>query len=130
MKQKEVKRLSRRELVDIIYQLKKNEQAMQEEVDALKQQLEDKRLRIAEAGTIANAAVDIAQVFAAAQNAADLYLREIEAMKQDAQRQCEQLLEDARMQAAQMLAPSAAEAPAPPAVLRPAKKSKSKRRRK
>ena len=130
MKQKEVKRLSRRELVDIIYQLKKNEQAMQEEVDALKQQLEDKRLRIAEAGTIANAAVDIAQVFAAAQNAADLYLQEIEAMKQDTQRQCEQLLEDARMQAAQMLAPPAAEAPAPPAVLRPAKKSKSKRRRK
>lgn len=130
MKQKEVKRLSRRELVDIIYQLKKNEQAMQEEVDALKQQLEDKRLRIAEAGTIANAAVDIAQVFAAAQNAADLYLQEIEAMKQDTQRQCEQLLEDARMQAAQMLAPSAAEAPAPAAVLRPVKKSKSKRRRK
>ena len=32
---KELKRLGRRELVDIIYQLKKNEQERQEEVDAL-----------------------------------------------------------------------------------------------
>ena len=30
---KELKRLSRRELVDIIYQLKKNEQEMQEEIE-------------------------------------------------------------------------------------------------
>ena len=32
---KELKRLSRRELVDIIYQLKKNEQEMQEEIELL-----------------------------------------------------------------------------------------------
>ena len=43
---KELKRLSRRELVDIIYQLKKNEQEMQEEIESLKNELEDKRIRI------------------------------------------------------------------------------------
>ena len=43
---KELKHLNRRELVDIIYQLKKNEQEMQEELESLKKELEDKRIRI------------------------------------------------------------------------------------
>ena len=46
---KELKHLSRRELVDIIYQLKKNEQEMQEEIEALKIELEDRRFRISTA---------------------------------------------------------------------------------
>ena len=37
---KELKRLSRRELVDIIYQLKKNEQEMQEEIEKLRERRE------------------------------------------------------------------------------------------
>ena len=60
---KELKRLSRRELVDIIYQLKKNEQKMQEEIESLKNELEDKRIRISTAGSIADAAMSVTNVF-------------------------------------------------------------------
>ena len=79
---KELKRLSRRELVDIIYQLKKNEQAMQEEIESLKTALQDKRIRISSAGSIADAAMSMTDVFSAAQMSADLYLREIAQMKE------------------------------------------------
>ena len=101
---KELKRLSRRELVDIIYQLKKNEQEKQEKITALEEALQDKRIRISVAGSIAEAATDITQIFTVAQITADLYLREISAMKEDTQRQCAKILEDAKKQAARILA--------------------------
>ena len=80
---KELKRLSRRELVDIIYQLKKNEQEMQEEIEALKTELQDKRIRISTAGSIADAAVSVTNIFSAAQLTADIYLGEIDCMKRE-----------------------------------------------
>ena len=52
---KELKKLSRRELVDIIYQLKKNEQQMQEKIAALEEALQEKRIRVSVAGSIAEA---------------------------------------------------------------------------
>jgi len=87
MVSKELRRLSRRELVEIIYQMKKNEQQMQEEIAVLKAALEDKRMRISQAGSIAEAAASITKLFSAAQEAADLYLHEIACMKADAERQ-------------------------------------------
>ena len=101
--EKELKRLSRRELVDVIYQMKKNEQRMQEKIAALDEALQDKRIRISLAGSIAEAAVDISQVLAAAQRAADLYLYEIAAMKADTERECSKMLEDAKKRAEMIL---------------------------
>lgn len=101
---KELKKLSRRELVDIIYQLKKNEQEKQEEMAALEEALQDKRIRISVAGSIAEAAADITRIFSAAQRTADLYLNEIAAMKEDTEKECAKMLEDARKQAERILA--------------------------
>ena len=56
---KELKRLSRRELVDIIYQMKKNEQQLEEELASLREEVQDKRLRLSNAGSIAEAAVSV-----------------------------------------------------------------------
>ena len=102
--QKDLKRLGRRELVDIIYQLKKNEQENQEKIAVLEEQLQDKRIRIDVAGSIAEAAIDITQIFSTAQITADLYLNEIAAMKSDAEKECAKMLEDARKQAERILA--------------------------
>ena len=101
---KELKKLSRRELVDIIYQLKKNEQEKQEQIAALEEELQDKRIRISVAGSIAEAAIDITQIFSSAQRTADLYLHEISAMKADAELECAKMLEEARKQAEMILA--------------------------
>ena len=103
----ELKKLSRRELVDIIYQMKKNEQQMQEEIAALQENLQDKRIRISVAGSIAEAAADITQLFSTAQMTADRYLHEIACMKSDAEQECAKMLEDARKQVQDILADSA-----------------------
>ena len=100
---KELKRLSRRELVDIIYQLKKNEQEKQEEIESLKKELLDKRIRISEAGSIADAAISITNVFSAAQMTADIYLREIAYIKEITEKECAQKIEDAETKVKEIL---------------------------
>ena len=104
MVNKELKRLSRRELVDIIYQLKKNEQELQDEIDSLKKQLDDKHLKISNAGSIADAAVNVTDILATAQKTADLYLQEIASMKADTEKECSKKIEDADKKVNEILA--------------------------
>jgi cell division septum initiation protein DivIVA len=92
---RELKYLSRRELVDIIYQLKKNEQELQQEIEALKEELADKRIRISSAGSIADAAMSVTNVISDAQMTADIYLREITQMKEETEKECAQKIEEA-----------------------------------
>lgn len=96
MVSKELRKLSRRELIEIIYQMKKNEQQMQEKITALEEALQDKRFRLSEAGSIAEAAVSVTNIFFAAQTAADLYLQEIACMKEEAEKECAKIIEEAR----------------------------------
>ena len=92
---KELKRLNRRELVDVIYQLKKNEEQLQEQITALVAELQDRRIHLSVAGSIAEAATDITDIFSVAQSTADLYLNEIASMREDAKRECERMIEEA-----------------------------------
>ena len=100
---KELRKLSRRELVDVIYQLKKNEQQMQEQINALEEELKDKRIKISTAGSIADAAVGISNVFSAAQLSANLYLQEIAYLKEDTEKECARLIEEANKKAQQII---------------------------
>ena len=93
---KELKKLNRRELVDVIYQLKKNEEQMQEKIASLEAELQDRRIHLSVAGSIAEAATDITGIFSVAQSTADLYLNEITSMKEDTQRECEKMIEEAK----------------------------------
>ena len=106
MVRKELKKLSRRELLDIIYQLKKNEELLQEELASLQEALQDKRIHLSTAGSIAEAAISITNVFSSAQAAADLYLQEVTCMKQDVEVECAKLINDAKQQAAEIIAES------------------------
>lgn len=106
MVSKELKKLSRRELVDIIYQLKKNEQELQEELASLLEALQDRRIHLSTAGSIAEAAISITNVFSSAQTAADLYLQEIACMKQETETECAKMIRDAKKQAAEIIAES------------------------
>jgi len=103
MTDKELKKFSRRELVDVIYQLKKNEQQMQEQIAALEKSLQDKRIKISEAGSIAEAAAEITNVFSNAQMTADLYLHEICCMKEEAEKECEIMVREARQKVEKIL---------------------------
>lgn len=79
MTDKEFKRLSRVELIDIIYELQKQKEAADAQVVQLQDQLNTRELHIAEAGSIAEAAISVNGVFEAAQAAADQYLLSIKA---------------------------------------------------
>lgn len=96
---KELKKLRRRELVDIIYQLKKSEDQLREQVATLEQALQDKRIKLSVAGSIAEAAMDVTNIFATAQRTADLYLHEISCMKAEAERESAKIIEEAHKKA-------------------------------
>lgn len=106
MNNKELKHLNRRELVDIIYQLKKNEQEMQEEIKKLKEELQDKRIGLSQAGSIADAAMSVTDVFAVAQKTADIYLNEILIMKEDTEKKCAEMIEEAEKKVEKILSVS------------------------
>ena len=67
MTDKDLRRLSRAELLDILYEQRKRYEDSLAENQALRQQLEERTLRIASAGSIAEAAIQVNGVFEAAQ---------------------------------------------------------------
>lgn len=79
MTQKELRRLSRVELLDILYEQQRQLEQNQAETERLRQALNDRQLKITEAGSIAEAAVRVSGVFEAAQAAADQYLASVKA---------------------------------------------------
>ena len=104
---KELRKQSRRELMDIIYQMKKNEQQLQEEIASLQEALQEKRIRLSTAGSIAEAAASITNVFSAAQMTADLYLHEISCMKEETEKACADKIEEANRKVAEILSDGA-----------------------
>ena len=103
MVSKDLKKLSRRELVDIIYQMKKKELLMRNEIASLQDELEDRRIRLSKAGSIAEAAISVTDVFSAAQAAADLYLQEIARMKKETEKECAGMIEEAKKKTAEII---------------------------
>lgn len=103
MTDKEFQRLTRAQLIDIIYQLQLNQDKLTEENRQLKAALEDKSLRMDEAGNIAEAALIMNDVFRNAQNAAEQYLAEIRAIRAETEEQRQKILADAQAQAQEIL---------------------------
>lgn len=103
MTDKEFKRLTRAQLIDIIYQLQVQVDELTEQKQSLEKALEDKRLRIDNAGNIAHAALEINDCFGSAQKAAEQYLNEIRILHAEAEAECQRLLTDARTEAAQII---------------------------
>ena len=100
---KELKNLSRRELVDIIYLMKKNEKLLQDEIASLRDELQNQEIHLSLAGSIAEAAISVTNVFSSAQAAADIYLREIARMKRAAENECAKMLDDAKQKTAEII---------------------------
>ena len=99
MTDKEFKRLNRSQLIDIIYQLQIKQEELEEENLKLKEELADKRIRLNQAGNIAEASLVIHNVMQAAQDAAEQYLEEIRIMRVETDEKCQHLLEEARKEA-------------------------------
>ena len=104
MTDKEFKRLSRSQLIEIIYQFQLQVDKLTEQNQALEQELADKRLRLQDAGNIAEAALEMNDCFRSAQNAAEQYLNEIKAIRDETEAQRQEILAQAQAEAAEIIA--------------------------
>ena len=103
MTDKEFKRLNRSQLIEIIYHLQLKQDELIAENERLSKELEDKRLRIARAGNIAEASLAIHNVMQDAQHAAEHYLNEIRAMHAEVDEDCRKLRKQAEEEAAAII---------------------------
>ena len=104
MTDKELKRLSRGELLEmLIAQASENEKLKQELEDA-QAALQDRSIAIDNAGSIAEAFLQLSGVFEAAQNAAEQYLANIQRMNDQQDLIAQKLQGDARKKAAAIVA--------------------------
>ena len=104
MTDKEFKRLSRAQLIEIIYQLQLQIDKLNEEKQALASELEDKRFRLRNVGNIAEAALEINDCFRSAQNAAEQYLNEIKAIREETDTERQRILKEAKAEAEAIVA--------------------------
>ncbi len=110
MTEKELRRMGRRDLIEIIAAQKRRELELLERLEKAEQQLGERNIRLTEAGSIAEAAMSVSGVFEAAQAAADTYLRSIEEANMDitdrmarVQMECDEMLEAAEKKAKAMV---------------------------
>ena len=99
MADRELRRMHRAELIEIIYALKQSEDQLKAQNAALTAQLQDRQLRLEKAGSIAQAALELNNVFAAAQAAADDYLHSVQANLADTDAAAANTLSQARSEA-------------------------------
>ena len=81
MTDKELQRLRRSELLEILLSQQKQIESLKKELAEAKEQLEDRKLVMARSGSIAEAALKLNGIFEAAQRAADQYLFSVGATK-------------------------------------------------
>ncbi len=102
MTQKELKRLSRSELLELLLiQTKENERLMKQLTEA-EERITRRDLKLENAGDLAHAVLEVNGVMEAAQAAARQYLDNIAIMEKQTQEKCQTMLEEARREAEQI----------------------------
>ena len=81
MTDKELKKLSRAELLEMLLLQTREVDRLKEKVAQLEERLQQRQLQQESAGNIAQAALQVSGIFEAAQTAADLYLENITALE-------------------------------------------------
>ena len=74
MEDKELKKLKRAELIEMLFALRKRNEELMIENDVLKEKLESRIIKTKECGSLAEASLALTGIFEKAQEAADLYL--------------------------------------------------------
>ena len=97
MTDKELKRLSRGELLEMLIQQSKELERLRKQLDAAEIALQNREIAITNAGSIAEAALQLNGVFTAAQDACQQYMENICHLSQNQERICAQ--RDAESQA-------------------------------
>lgn len=108
MTDKELRKLRRAELLELLVSLSEENEALQKKIDLLNEKLESRTIQMQESGSIAEAALKVSGVFEAAQNAADHYLENIRQLNGNAQKKADDLIAEAQRKCAAIEAETAA----------------------
>lgn len=116
MTDRELKKLTRTELLEMLIEQGKRVRQLQAELDAANARLESRDLAISEAGSIAEASLRVSGIFEVAQQAADQYLHNLQqvqtrcdSIEAEAIRKSEQLLAETQAKCDDMVARAEAE---------------------
>ncbi|MCI6733096.1 MAG: DNA repair protein [Lachnospiraceae bacterium] len=83
MTDKELRRLSRAELLEMLLMLKEENENLKMQLEQAEVRLHDRRIMIEKAGSIAEAALQLNDVFAAADRAVQQYLENVRCMAEE-----------------------------------------------
>lgn len=107
MTEKELKKLNRYQLLDMLIIQTERANHLQKQLEAAQEKLDSREVELTVMGSIAEASLHLGGVFEAAQNAADIYLNAAKeraaAMEADAARKAEEILNNAQWQANELL---------------------------
>lgn len=104
MTNKELKKLSRADLLDLLLVQTRETERLKKKLLEMEKELEDRQIRMSTVGTLAEAMVEINGVMASAQAAADQYLENIAAMEAETRKKCDLLVQAAQKEAQRILA--------------------------
>lgn len=110
MTDKELKRLSRAELLELLLIQTKETERLRLQLEQANQKLADRQIQIMKSGSLAEAVLAVNGVVDAANAAAAQYLENIARMEEETQLRCQQMLEQARLGADQIRADTHVEA--------------------
>lgn len=100
MTAKELKRLSRSDLLEMLLALRKENDQLRAQLEQAQIQLKNRRIHIDNSGSIADAALHLNGVFEAAQAACDQYIFNVqercEEIERQTQKKCDALLSQAK----------------------------------
>lgn len=99
MTDREIRHLSKTDLLALLRDQEKELQEAQTQITRLNARLQDRSTHLQKCGSIAEASLQLNKVFQSAQAAADQYLSEVRAKSAGAEAQAQQILDDARQKA-------------------------------
>lgn len=109
MTEKELKKLNRYQLLELIIIQSEQIQELQNQLQQAQEQIDAQNIRIAEAGSIAEASLQLSGIFEAAQSAANIYLENVrkqtadaDLIRENARQDAERITAEAAQKAAQM----------------------------
>ena len=88
MNSKDLKRMTRAELLEVLLTQSRRIKELEEELEEAKAKLEDRDIRMSKVGSLSEAALELSGVFKAADDAAHLYLYNVKRLiRQQAEKQ-------------------------------------------
>lgn len=93
--EKDLRKMRRGDLLDLLENQMRENEYLQDKIKTLNDRLDDRTIRLAEAGSIAEAALRVNEIFRIAQEAGDQYLENIARLNEEKETEYQKLIQKA-----------------------------------